>query len=106
MAGKGGDPCLPTGRFPALTFLQLLSGVEILCQDKKWIIKSINEKSSNNFIVLFCFSKKEPPSSAALVGAGKKRARQIITASRQWRDRCSYVDHLCYCYLYIGNSTL
>jgi len=25
--------------FPALIFLQLLSGVEVLYQDKKWIIK-------------------------------------------------------------------
>jgi len=39
---------------PALTFLQLF------VSRQKVERKLFNEKFSNNFIVLFCFSKKEP----------------------------------------------
>ena len=48
------------------------------------------------FLLIFFASPKK----------NQKKSPANNNTSRQWRDRRSYVDHLYYCDLYTGNSTL
>ncbi len=58
------------------------------------------------FYPSFFLIKKEAPSSAALVGAGKKIKDEGCTSSQKHSGSGSYDDRLCYCSLSIYNLLL
>ena len=58
------------------------------------------------FTIIFLFLFASPPSSASLVGAGKKETKRSPPIDDRPIGGCGYVDRLCYCSFSIGNSTL